>query len=112
MILRLFGLRNFVILLFEQRGLFVQLGHVVDLAGEFVQAILKNFVGDLFFIEGHDFFNRAHALFQVLAHGQQFADHNGRSRQRLEHAQLSAFNPLSDFDFAFAGQQRYSSHLA
>ena len=112
MILRLLRLRNFQVLLFEQRGLFVQLGHVVDLAGELVQAVLQDLVGDLLFVEGDHFLDRAHAFLEVFAHGQQFADHNGRPRQGLEHAQLTALNALGDFHFAFAREQRHSSHLA
>ena len=112
MIFGLLRLRNFVILLFEQRGLFVQLGHVVDLAGELVQAVLQDLVGDLFFVEGDHFLDRAHALLEVLAHGQQFADHDGRARQRLEHADLAALDALGDFHFAFAREQRHGSHLA
>src|ERR1039458_1763135 len=106
MILRFLGLRNFEIFFFEQRGLLVQLGHVVDLAGELIQAVLQDLVGDLLFVEGDHFLDRAHALLEVLAHGQQFADHNRRPRQGLEHADLAALNSFSDFHFAFTREQR------
>src|SRR5579862_746932 len=111
-IFRLLGFRNFLELLFEDRGLFVQLGHVVDLAGELIQAVLQDLVGDLFFVEGHDFLDRANVLLEVFAQGEQFADHDGRSRERLEHTDLTAFNALGDFHFAFAREQGHGSHLA
>src|ERR1022692_4799446 len=49
-------------------------------------------IGDLFFVEGDHFLDRAHALLEVFAHPQQPANHNGRARQGLEHAQLAALN--------------------
>src|SRR5438270_5955515 len=112
MIFRLLRLRYFEIFFLEQRGLFVQLGHVVDLAREFIQAVLQDLVSDLFFIEGDHFLDRAHALGQVFAHSQQFANHDGRPRQGLEHTDLSALDALGDFYFAFSREQRHGSHLA
>ena len=100
------------VLFLQQAGLFVQLGHGVDLAGKFVQPVLQNLVGDLFFVEGHDFFDGAHALLQVFAHREQFMDDDRRAGERLEHAQLAALDALGDFYFAFAREQRNGSHLA
>ena len=108
----LFLLRNRDVLFFEDADPFVQLGHVVDLAGELIQAVLHDIVGDFFFVEGHDFLDRANAFLEVLAHGQQLADHDGRARERLEHADLPALDALGDFDFALAGEQGHSAHLA
>src|SRR5580700_1920388 len=105
-------LRHGNVLFLQNAGLFVELGHGVDLAGEFVQAVLQNLVGDLFFVEGYDFFDGAHTLLQVLAHREQFMDDDGRARERLEHAQLAALDALGDFYFAFARKQGNGSHLA
>ena len=41
-----------------------------------------------------------------------FANHDGRARNGLEHAHLAALNALGDFDFAFAGKQRNGAHFA
>ena len=41
-----------------------------------------------------------------------FANHDGRARNRLQHAHLPALDALGDFDFAFARQQRHGAHLA
>ena len=107
-----FFLGNVGELLLNLHGFFVSLRQFVDFSGEVAQARLHDFVSDLFFIEGDHFLNRADALLQVLAHGEQFANHDGRSRKRLEHAVLSTLNPLGDFNFTFASQERNCSHLA
>src|SRR5271166_2168403 len=91
---------------------FVQLRHGVDLAGKFVQPVLQDFVGDLLLIEGHDFLDGAHTFLEILAHRQQFVNHDRRSRERLQHADLAALDALGDFHFAFAGEQGNGSHLA
>ena len=93
-------------------GLLVCLGQVVDLAGELLQAVLEDFVGDLLLIEGDHFLDGADALLEVLAHRQQFVDDNRRPRERFQHPQLPALDALGDFHFAFAREQRHSSHLA
>ena len=49
---------------------------------------------------------------QVLAQGENFANHDGRARKRLEHAHLPALDALGDFNFAFARKQRHRAHLA
>ena len=112
MILRTLFQRHRRVFLLQHAGLLVQLGHVVDLAGKFVQPVLQNFVGDLLLIEGHDFLDGAHTFLEVFAHGQQFVNHDGRPGQRLEHAQLAALDALGDFHFAFAREQGHGSHLA
>jgi hypothetical protein len=71
-------LRNGNIFFFDDADPFVEFGHGVDFAGELIQAILQNLVGDLFFVEGDHFLDRAHALLEVFAHGQQFPDDDGR----------------------------------
>src|ERR1700722_10544137 len=111
MVLGTLLLRSCNVLFFDDADLFVELGHGIDLAGELVQAILQNLVGDLFFVEGDHFLDRAHALFEVFAHGQQFPDDDGRPRQGLEHADLTALDALGDFHFAFAREQRHGPHL-
>jgi hypothetical protein len=64
----------------------VSLGEFVNFAGKFLQPVLQNFVGDFFFIEGDHFLDGADTFFQVLAHGEQFVDHDGRARKRLQDA--------------------------
>ena len=112
MVLGLFLLGNFAELFFEDLGLFVELGHVIDFSGELVEAVLQDLVGDLFFVEGDHFFDRANVLLEILAQIEQFADHDRRTRKRLQHAQLAALDALGDFNFAFAREQRHGSHLA
>src|SRR5208283_441524 len=53
--------RDEFVFFFEDVGLLVQLGHVVDFAGEFVEPVLQDLVGDLLFVEGDHFLDRAHA---------------------------------------------------
>ncbi len=93
-------------------GLLVSLGQVVDLAGKFFQPVLEDLVGDLLLVEGDHFLDGADALLEVLAHRQQFVNDNRRPRERFQHAQLPALDALGDFYFAFAREQRNSSHLA
>ena len=73
---------------------------------------VQHFFGDLLLVEEYDFFDRAHAALQVFADGDDFADHDRRTRHRLEHAQLATLDALGDFNFAFAGKQRNGAHLA
>src|SRR5207245_8854819 len=61
MVLGTLFLRYGNVLFFEDSDLFVQLGHVIDFAGEVVQAVLKDFVSNLFFVEGDHFLDRANA---------------------------------------------------
>ena len=69
--------------LLQLPGFLVGLGQVVDLPGEFLQPVLKNFVGDLFLVEGDHFLDRADALLKVFAHGQQFANDNRERESAL-----------------------------
>ena len=75
-------------------------------------ARLHHVFGELFLVEDHDFFDVAHAALQVFAEGHDFADHDGRARDGLEHAHLAALDALGDFHFAFAREQRNGAHLA
>ena len=93
-------------------GLLVVLGEFVDLSGEFLQTVLQDVVGDLLFVESDHFLDGADAFFEVVAHREQFVNHDRRARKRLEHAQLSPLNALGDFHFAFARKQRNRPHLA
>ncbi len=92
--------------------LLVQLRHVVDLAGEFVQTGVKDFLRNLLFVEGDDFLDGAHTFLKVFAHRQQFVDDDRRAGERFEHANLATLDPLSDFHFAFAREEGHGSHLA
>ena len=96
----------------QDYGLLVMLGQLVHLAGDLLQAALQNLVGNLLFVEDHDFFHGAHLALHVVANGQHLADDDGRARQCLQHAQLPALNALGNFHFALASQQRNRSHLA
>ena len=98
---------------FLQRSYFlVELVKIVDLGKKFFQPLVDNLFRDLLFIERHQLFDRTDALFEVLAQGEKFTNHNRRARQRLQNAVLPPLNSLGDFHFAFAREQRNSSHLA
>ncbi len=85
---------------------------LVDLARHLVQPVRDYLFGDLLFVEENDFLDGTHAALQVFADGDDLADDDGRTRQRLQHAQLAALDALGDFYFAFARQQRHRPHLA
>ena len=104
-------LRNGGELFCQLVGFLVGLGQFVDLSRELLQAVLQNFIGDLFLVEGDHFLDGADALLEVFAHRQQFIDDDGRARQRLQNPQLPALNALGDFHFAFARKQRHCPHL-
>ena len=91
---------------------FIELRHVVDLAGELVQPVLQNLVGDFFLVEGDDLLDGAHTFLEVFAHGEEFVNDDRRTRQSLEHADLAALDALGDFHFAFAREQGDRSHFA
>ncbi len=111
MVLGTLLLRNRRELLLQLPGFLVVFGKVIDLARELLQPVLQDVVGDLFFVERDHFLDGAHALFQVVAHRQQFVNHDRRARERLEHAQLPALDPLRDLHFALARKQGHSPHL-
>ena len=77
-----------------------------------LDARLHHIFGELFFVEDNHFFDVAHTALEVFAEGDDFADHDGRAGDGLEHAHLAALNALGDFDFALAGEQRDRAHLA
>ena len=85
---------------------------LVNLAGDVFQAVEQHLFGDFVFVEEHHFLDGAHAALEVFAHGDDLANDDRRTRQRLEHAQLAALDALGDFDFAFAREQRNGAHLA
>ena len=99
-------------LLQQLLGLLVMLVELVDLAGDVFQAIEQHLFGDLVLVEEHHFLDGTDAALEVFAHGDDLADDDRRTRQRLEHAQLAALDALGDFHFAFAGEQRNGAHLA
>ncbi len=96
----------------ERRDFFVELVERVDLVEKCFQPLLDNLFRDFLFVEGDQLFNGADAFFEVLAEGEQFTNDNWRARKRLQDAVLPTLNPLSNFNFAFAGEQRNGSHLA
>src|SRR6266851_3081212 len=91
---------------------FVMLLQLVDLARGVLDAVLQDLLSDLFLIEDDNFLDRACAELQILANGQNLADHNRRARQRLQHSPLSALDALRNVHLAFAGEQRDYAHLA
>ena len=76
----------------------------VDAADGLPDARLQNLFGDLFFVEDDDFLDVADAALEVFAEADDFANDDGRARDRLHDAELSALDALGDFDFAFAGE--------
>ena len=94
-----------------QRG-FVELRNLVDVLERLLGLVGDFFFGQLFIVELHDLLDRAHALAQIVADGDQFLDDDRRARDGLHHHQLPALDALGDGDFAFARQQRHRAHLA
>jgi hypothetical protein len=89
--------------------MFVQL---VDPARDVLDAVLQDFLGDLFLVEDDNSLDRAYAALQILANDQDLADDNRRARKRLQRPQLSALDALGNAHFPFAGEQRHCAHLA
>ena len=89
--------------------MFLQL---VDAVRDVLDAVLQDFLGDLFLIEDDNPLDRAYAALQILANDQDLADHNRRTRKRLQRVQLSALDALGNVNFPFAGEQRHRAHLA
>ena len=99
--------------LFSQTvGGLVMLVQFVDAAGNVVDTLLQNLIGDFFFVEDHHVFDRAQSAFQVFAQRQHLLDHNRRARKRFQRSKLSALDALGNLHFLLAGEQRRSAHLA
>ena len=98
--------------LLQRRDLLVHLLERADFAKKFLQPVLDDLLGDFLFIEGDQLFDGADAFLEVLAQGEEFTNHDGRARKRLQDAVLPPLDALGDFDFAFAREQRHGSHLA
>ncbi len=99
-------------LLFKLRNLLLVLDQRVNAGDGGLDAGQHHFFSELFLVEDHHFFYVADAALEVFAEGGDFANHNGRARNGLEHAQLAALNALGDFHFAFAREQRNGAHFA
>ena len=99
-------------LLFNLRDLLLVLHQRVCLRYGSLHAGLHHLFGELLLVEDHHFFHVAHAALQVFAQRCHFADHDRRTRNRLEHAVLATLDALGDLHLALARQQRHSSHLA
>ena len=99
-------------LLFERVNLLLVLEDDVDAADGGADAGLQDLFGELFLVEGNDFLDVADAAAQVFAETDDLADDDGRARDGLHDAELSALDALGDFDFALAGEQRNGAHLA
>ena len=52
---------------------------LVDAARGVLDAVLQDLLSDLFLIEDDNFLDRAYAALQILANGQNLADHNRRA---------------------------------
>ena len=109
---RVLALRCVGKLLDQLDRLLVVLVQLVDAAGDIFQPVKQHLFGDFFVIEENDFLDGANSAFQVLADGDDLANHDWRTRQRLQNPKLSALDALGDFDFAFTRKQRNRSHLA
>ena len=112
MIARTLLLRDAGQLVEQLNRLFVVTVQLVDLARHLVEAVRDDLFGDLLFVEENDFLDGTHAALQVFTDGDDLADDDGRTRQRLQNAQLAALDALGDFNFTFAGEQRDRAHLA
>ena len=108
----LLGLRG----LFELRGLlqrcFVKLGNLVDGFQRLLGLVGDFFFSELFVVELHDFLDRAHALAQIVADGNQFLNDDGGARDGAHDHELAALDAFGDGDFAFARKQRNRAHFA
>ena len=96
----------------EQRCFLLVLEQSIDAADGDTDARLQNLFGDFFFVEDHHFLDVAHATLEVFAQGDDLANDNGRTGDGFKHPQLPALNALGNLNFAFSGQQWYSSHFA
>src|SRR5205807_3148382 len=108
----LLALRGFLQLRRLLQRQIVKLGNLVDGLQRLLGLIGDFFFGELFVVELNDFLDRAHALAQIIANGNQFLDDDRRARDRAHHYQLPALDALGDRDFAFAREQRNSAHFA
>jgi len=55
----------------------------VDAARDVLDAVLQDLLGDLFLIEDDNLIDRAYAMLQILANGQDLADHMGERENAL-----------------------------
>ncbi len=99
-------------LLLEASNLLLVLDDHVDARDGGAHARLQDLLGKLFLVEGDDFLDVAHAAAQVFAQPRDLADHDGRARDCLHHAELPALDALGDLDFALAREQGDGAHLA
>ena len=106
------GLADRGLLFFKLRDALLVLEQGVNASYGRANAGLDDVFGQFFFVEDDDFFYVANAALQVFAESDDFANHDGRARNRFHYAQLAALDALRDFNFAFAGEQRNGAHLA
>src|SRR5581483_4203924 len=108
----LLGRRDRLQLLGELLRLLVVAGQLVNLAGDLLQPVLQDLVGDLLLIEDDHFLDGADTLLEILTEGDDFTDDDRSAGKRLQDAQLAAFNALGDLHLAFACKERNRAHLA
>src|SRR5579859_439171 len=90
----------------------VVLGQIIDAVEGIFHALGNDLVGDFFFIKRNNFLDAANALPEVFAQRNDFVNNNGRARNRLQNAVLSALDALGNFHFAFAREQGHGAHFA
>ena len=90
----------------------VELGNLVDGLQCLLGLVGDFFFGELFVVKLNDFLDRAHALAQIVADGNQFLDDDRGAGDGPHHHELPALDALGDGDFAFARQQRNGAHFA
>ena len=90
----------------------IELGDFVDVFERLLGLVRDLFFGQLFVVEYDDFLDRAAALAQVVADGDEFLDDDRRTSDGLHHDELAALDALGDGDFAFAREQRNGAHFA
>jgi len=56
---------------------------LVDAARDVLDAVLQDLLGDLFLTEDDNLIDRAYAMLQILANGQDLADHMGERENAL-----------------------------
>ena len=79
---------------------------------EFLPLLLHQFVGEDGIGDLDDVARGDRVAGHLLAHDDDFLDHQRRARERFQYGALAALDAPRDLDFAFAREQRNRAHLA
>ena len=99
-------------LLKQNSGLLLMLDESVDTGNGLTNARLQDLFGEFFLVEDDHFFYVANATLEIFAESGDLANDDGRTGDRLKHAELTTLDALGDFHFPFAGKQGNGAHLA